>query len=660
MSFNKIPLIGNEHSDETRNIINLMVQVINNRGIEILSESGFLTWLDENGVKHQGEWDESKEYDRLSVVLYEGNSYTSVKSVPVGIDILNEEFWVVTGNYDAQIEYYRQDVRNLDKKLTGEMSDLDDKIGRTDIQVEYFGTVGNGTTDDTKAINDAFNFGHENGVRVSANKDYLISENINGFMGNDKVIKNIIVGDGSITRNGQTFYFRPKGNQTNVIFIGDNTSSLNDGLTKDKPVSLPVALEYISSLGEIVSDGHWVLRFIGEYKGLGFRNFKLPYFKNPLVFEGERDDEGNITSIINGVNDYDAYFFRADTDSTFAKFFEIRDLKFINFNRHASSAGAMVFWDNVDVNIHDCESYDCTRFAWVRNGRLRVNNNIMDNGHSGVTAQYHTSLNIGNNTIKNFSAYGVHLGRSSAGHVSDNTFNGNRINVEATQSSRLRLINNIHNDWELTGVNVVLNATVEGLTDEIINYNFPVSSPFYNVFYGSSAPTFQQYTAMERHTYSFPSQFFTIESPGEYNLNNEGFDSPLRANRMMLRSDTTHVKISLVVQSSLNPESEKNKTEFDIVLSTKENIEEGFVTIPIRTDSNMNGEIEIDMYSRKGSPTKYFVTKYPDGDKVIKKYSGVTLTSEFTTSNTSFVTRTFINHIKGSFNILGIISEISQ
>ena len=54
MGFNKIPLIGNEHSDETRNIINLMVQVINNRGIEILSDSAFLYWLDENGMKHKG------------------------------------------------------------------------------------------------------------------------------------------------------------------------------------------------------------------------------------------------------------------------------------------------------------------------------------------------------------------------------------------------------------------------------------------------------------------------------------------------------------------------------------------------------------------------------------------------------------------------------
>ena len=117
MSFNEIPLIGNDHSDETRNIINLMVQVINNRGIEILSDSAFLNWLHENGVKHLGEWSNAKEYDRQSVVIHEGKSYTSKKQVPAGIDILNEEFWVLTGNYNAQIENYRKETERVSKDL---------------------------------------------------------------------------------------------------------------------------------------------------------------------------------------------------------------------------------------------------------------------------------------------------------------------------------------------------------------------------------------------------------------------------------------------------------------------------------------------------------------------------------------------------------------
>lgn len=60
-----------------------------------------------------GEWSQTINYEGLSIVTYEGNSYTSKKRVPSGINILNEEFWVVTGNYNVQIEQYREDVNNV-------------------------------------------------------------------------------------------------------------------------------------------------------------------------------------------------------------------------------------------------------------------------------------------------------------------------------------------------------------------------------------------------------------------------------------------------------------------------------------------------------------------------------------------------------------------
>src|SRR5699024_5384903 len=59
-----------------------------------------------------GEWDKQNQYEGLSIVTHQGNSYTSKKQVPVGIDILNEEFWVVTGNYNAQVENYREEIKN--------------------------------------------------------------------------------------------------------------------------------------------------------------------------------------------------------------------------------------------------------------------------------------------------------------------------------------------------------------------------------------------------------------------------------------------------------------------------------------------------------------------------------------------------------------------
>lgn len=64
-----------------------------------------------------GEWNIEKNYEPLTIVTYEGNSYTSRKNVPSGIDIKNTDYWANTGNYNAQIEEYRKDVNEISKKL---------------------------------------------------------------------------------------------------------------------------------------------------------------------------------------------------------------------------------------------------------------------------------------------------------------------------------------------------------------------------------------------------------------------------------------------------------------------------------------------------------------------------------------------------------------
>ena len=73
-----------------------------------------------------GEWDKQNQYEGLSIVTHQGNSYTSKKRVPVGIDILNEEYWVVTGNYNAQVEEYRKEVRDLSTYVDTELDKKSD------------------------------------------------------------------------------------------------------------------------------------------------------------------------------------------------------------------------------------------------------------------------------------------------------------------------------------------------------------------------------------------------------------------------------------------------------------------------------------------------------------------------------------------------------
>ena len=60
-----------------------------------------------------GPWSNEKEYEPLTIVTYMGNSYTSRKTVPVGTPTTNTEYWALTGNYNAQVEQYRQETAQL-------------------------------------------------------------------------------------------------------------------------------------------------------------------------------------------------------------------------------------------------------------------------------------------------------------------------------------------------------------------------------------------------------------------------------------------------------------------------------------------------------------------------------------------------------------------
>lgn len=78
------------------------------------------------------EWDENTVYEPLTIVLYQGNSYTSRQYVPKGISILNEDYWAPTGNYNAQVEAYRQEVRTFQGRLTN----VETKTGELEIGLE--------------------------------------------------------------------------------------------------------------------------------------------------------------------------------------------------------------------------------------------------------------------------------------------------------------------------------------------------------------------------------------------------------------------------------------------------------------------------------------------------------------------------------------------
>lgn len=69
------------------------------------------------------EWDIERGYESLTIVTYKGESYTSKCPVPPGIDIKNTRYWALTGAYNAQVEEYKSQVKDLSQQVTGFASD---------------------------------------------------------------------------------------------------------------------------------------------------------------------------------------------------------------------------------------------------------------------------------------------------------------------------------------------------------------------------------------------------------------------------------------------------------------------------------------------------------------------------------------------------------
>lgn len=81
-----------------------------------------------------GNWDKSKEYENLSVVLASnGDSYTSKKNVPKGIELSNDEYWAISSRFNAQLETQKKRIDNFvalpDGSTTGDAELTDIRVG---------------------------------------------------------------------------------------------------------------------------------------------------------------------------------------------------------------------------------------------------------------------------------------------------------------------------------------------------------------------------------------------------------------------------------------------------------------------------------------------------------------------------------------------------
>jgi lysophospholipase L1-like esterase len=84
-----------------------------------------------NGITYKGlkavlsfaepiQWNKASTYDALTVVWDDAShgSYASKRNVPANIELTNEFYWLRTADLDAQVEMYRQEVKEFDGRIT--------------------------------------------------------------------------------------------------------------------------------------------------------------------------------------------------------------------------------------------------------------------------------------------------------------------------------------------------------------------------------------------------------------------------------------------------------------------------------------------------------------------------------------------------------------
>ena len=370
--------------------------------------------------KIMGDWDNTQIYEPLSIVQYQGNSFTSRQFVPSGVELTNEEYWVSTGNYNAQIEQYRQDVVNL----TNDVNNFNDDIQEVNTQLEQtkvktdwivnvkeFGAKGDGVTDDTHAFN-------------LATRGY---EKHTGGNSSD-FNRTIIVPDGNYLIEGTVYvhkgqHLKGSGQGSSRILIpvksdGPTTfrlgHSLVDGVEVQDTGGLPPAITNLQTQGGSVSkpvfDGEGVAGislnnlFItgastainmpsGDFQGY---NLTIDDGSVGIRLGGSRNVITacsffwNNFAIISNRDTYDVII--SDSNFHFDKFasiqlnnHKIKNLQITNCN-FSSNAQDPTFYstiflngiENLDMTISDCHFSNQNGFA-IKHQNNAKNNNILIN-----------------------------------------------------------------------------------------------------------------------------------------------------------------------------------------------------------------------------------------------------------------------------------------
>lgn len=434
-------------------------------------------------------WDGgANTYEPLTIVLYQGNSYTSRQYVPVGIDITNNEYWAETGNYNAQVEQYRQevltfsdDIETLKTDVSSVKTDLSDfetdvavqfgtqwnnmiemvgtettnreladdelraEIKNKVVTVDSYGAKGDGVTDCTAAIQQAIDENPNSRIAFKGGV-YCISNTVFLNGDNDSTLLDLCgstvkwIGTDSVWAEGQAVSIYPNHDgicsNPHVMFAVERRVSTSDDYSPGRPGIINGSIDANYKADIAIQS----VTFVPMFVGLRIMNFQYAGILNGTM-DGKTYENGVVASDSSASTQAvisDCYFTRGG-----------------NMSLQPCSAIMITFPDNqIDNCVTNRTMYGIT---------LRCGGNSISNTH--ITIQYATFPAGGSYDGANIRIWPFSAGMTQLNVFDNMYFNAGRYVFYAYHSS----------DESYTAANIRTMVTNS-------HYTFYVSNQFNNLY----------------------------------------------------------------------------------------------------------------------------------------------------------------------------------
>lgn len=377
------------------------------------------------------QWDPARAYEPLTIVYNEGNSYTSRQYVPAGKLLTDDAYWAITGNYNAQIEQYRNEVAAFSGRISqnaGAIAAETERAKAAENAEEQRATAAEATKAPTNhasketvyGVGNAVNYGH---VRL-ADADADASDANGGIAASPKYVADVkaeLTGKlGELTGKLDDYYTKDEADRLFVAKTVQNDSilacvgdSILAGWSTENPNGIPAWDTYLGrALG--FSEGNIYKQGIG---GAGFDSGttiadEVNTLKSTIQDAGKKLEDVSIVVLGAGINDV-----RNKKDASGVK--SGARLAVTNACNAFPNAEIHIFpmvtgWANLCGLMLDLESA-------INNGALNVNAKNKIVTHTGVWSWNYDGNDSG------VSSDGIHLladGESKAGRSMAIEING--------------------------------------------------------------------------------------------------------------------------------------------------------------------------------------------------------------------------------------------